>query len=94
MGLSGIYNSPVPHEDGVALVKAAFGAGVTFFDTADAYGPHTNEVLLGKVGNFFSFPLYLIPSAGAILLIHLVGDGWILLQGFEFGCRSKESIEL
>lgn len=67
MGLSGIYNPPVPHEDGVALVKAAFGAGVTFFDTADAYGPHTNEVLLGKVGNFFSFPLYLIPSAGAIL---------------------------
>ncbi|XP_066387108.1 probable aldo-keto reductase 1 [Miscanthus floridulus] len=50
MGLSGIYNSPVPHdhEDGVALVKAAFGAGVTFIDTADAYGPHTNEVLLGK----------------------------------------------
>ncbi|KAF0923676.1 hypothetical protein E2562_006653 [Oryza meyeriana var. granulata] len=48
MGLTGVYNAPVAEEDGVAVVRHAFDAGVTFFDTADAYGPHTNEVLLGK----------------------------------------------
>lgn len=49
MGLTGVYNSPVSEEAGIAIIKHAFGAGITFFDTADAYGPHTNEVLLGKV---------------------------------------------
>uniref|UniRef100_A0A453R816 NADP-dependent oxidoreductase domain-containing protein n=1 Tax=Aegilops tauschii subsp. strangulata TaxID=200361 RepID=A0A453R816_AEGTS len=49
MGLTGVYNDPVPEDAGVAVIRRAFDAGVTFFDTADAYGPHTNEVLLGKV---------------------------------------------
>ncbi|XP_044959065.1 probable aldo-keto reductase 1 [Hordeum vulgare subsp. vulgare] len=49
MGLTGVYNDPVPEDAGVAIIRRAFDAGVTFFDTADAYGPHTNEVLLGKV---------------------------------------------
>ncbi|KAL5231777.1 hypothetical protein ABZP36_030553, partial [Zizania latifolia] len=49
MGLTGVYNAPVSEEDGIAVVRHAFEAGVTFFDTADAYGPHTNEVLIGKV---------------------------------------------
>ncbi|KAF7107794.1 hypothetical protein CFC21_108376 [Triticum aestivum] len=48
MGLTGVYNDPVPEDAGVAVIRRAFDAGVTFFDTADAYGPHTNEVLLGK----------------------------------------------
>jgi len=48
MGLSGVYNSPVANEDGIATIKHAFSKGITFFDTADVYGPHTNEVLLGK----------------------------------------------
>ncbi|XP_020160943.1 perakine reductase isoform X2 [Aegilops tauschii subsp. strangulata] len=50
MGLTGVYNDPVPEDAGVAVIRRAFDAGVTFFDTADAYGPHTNEVLLGKMG--------------------------------------------
>ncbi|PNT67392.1 hypothetical protein BRADI_3g26900v3 [Brachypodium distachyon] len=48
MGLTGVYNAPVPEDAGVAVIRRAFDAGVTFFDTADAYGPHTNEILLGK----------------------------------------------
>ena len=35
-------------EDGVALIRAAVDAGVTFFDTAQIYGPFTNEELVGK----------------------------------------------
>nr|XP_010917618.1 probable aldo-keto reductase 1 [Elaeis guineensis] len=49
MGLTGVYNSPVAEEAGISIIKHAFDEGITFFDTADAYGPHTNEVLLGKV---------------------------------------------
>ncbi|XP_028808321.1 perakine reductase-like [Neltuma alba] len=48
MGLTGIYNAPVPDEVGVSIIKDAFSNGITFFDTSDVYGPHTNEVLLGK----------------------------------------------
>ncbi|KAB2629849.1 perakine reductase-like [Pyrus ussuriensis x Pyrus communis] len=48
MGLSGIYNDPVPEEVGISIIKYAFDKGITFFDTADIYGSHTNEVLIGK----------------------------------------------
>ncbi|CAN6575488.1 unnamed protein product [Malus baccata var. baccata] len=48
MGLTGGYNSPVADEDGIAIIKHAFSKGITFFDTADVYGPHTNEVLVGE----------------------------------------------
>ncbi|KAG6703113.1 hypothetical protein I3842_07G067500 [Carya illinoinensis] len=48
MGLSGAYNSPLSDEDGISVIKYAFSKGITFFDTADIYGPHTNEILLGK----------------------------------------------
>lgn len=49
VGLTGIYNSPVSHEVGCSLIKEAFTKGITFFDTADAYGQnHENEILIGK----------------------------------------------
>ncbi|XP_041018550.1 probable aldo-keto reductase 1 [Juglans microcarpa x Juglans regia] len=48
MGLTGAYNSPLSDEDGISVIKHAFSKGITFFDTADVYGPHTNEILLGK----------------------------------------------
>ncbi|TKY45280.1 aldo-keto reductase 1 [Spatholobus suberectus] len=47
-GLSGAYNDPLPEEDGISVIKHAFSKGITFFDTADFYGPNTNELLLGK----------------------------------------------
>uniref|UniRef100_A0ACD5ZQP9 Uncharacterized protein n=1 Tax=Avena sativa TaxID=4498 RepID=A0ACD5ZQP9_AVESA len=48
MGLTGSYNSPLDDDAGVAVITHAFRRGVTFFDTSDIYGPHTNETLLGK----------------------------------------------
>uniref|UniRef100_A0A2N9EEB0 NADP-dependent oxidoreductase domain-containing protein n=1 Tax=Fagus sylvatica TaxID=28930 RepID=A0A2N9EEB0_FAGSY len=35
-------------EDGISVIKHAFSKGITFFDTADAYGPYSNEILIGK----------------------------------------------
>jgi aryl-alcohol dehydrogenase-like predicted oxidoreductase len=48
MGLTGAYNSPLSDEDGISIIKYAFNKGITFFDTSDFYGPHANEILLGK----------------------------------------------
>jgi aryl-alcohol dehydrogenase-like predicted oxidoreductase len=56
MTLSGTYNSPLSEEDGISVIKHAFSKGITFFDTADAYGPYSNEILIGKVNDTnFSF---------------------------------------
>jgi len=42
MGLSANYGDPVDIEHGVSLIRGAHDQGVTFFDTAEAYGPFTN----------------------------------------------------
>jgi aryl-alcohol dehydrogenase-like predicted oxidoreductase len=47
MGLSFGYGRAVTHAEGLAVIRAAFEGGVTFFDTAEAYGPFTNEELVG-----------------------------------------------
>ncbi len=49
MGMSAYYGTPKPDEEMIELIRYAVNAGVTFLDTADIYGPHTNEVLVGKV---------------------------------------------
>ncbi|EYF08225.1 aldo/keto reductase [Chondromyces apiculatus] len=48
MGLSHGYGNPVDTRSGVALLREAFELGVTFFDTAETYGPFTNEELVGE----------------------------------------------
>jgi aryl-alcohol dehydrogenase-like predicted oxidoreductase len=48
MGLSSAYGPPISREDGIKIIRAAFDRGVTFFDTAEAYGPFLNEELLGE----------------------------------------------
>jgi aryl-alcohol dehydrogenase-like predicted oxidoreductase len=48
MGLSHAYGSPVEKQQGIALIRAAVDRGVTFFDTAEVYGPYTNEELVGE----------------------------------------------
>jgi aryl-alcohol dehydrogenase-like predicted oxidoreductase len=48
MGLSYGYGPAVDKQQGISLIRAAFERGVTFFDTAEAYGPFTNEELVGE----------------------------------------------
>jgi len=48
MGLSFGYGPPVDRQEGISLIRAAVERGVTFFDTAEVYGPFTNEELVGE----------------------------------------------
>ena len=48
MGLSFGYGPAVDKKDGIALIRAAVERGVTFFDTAEVYGPFGNEELVGE----------------------------------------------
>jgi aryl-alcohol dehydrogenase-like predicted oxidoreductase len=48
MGLNFSYGHALADQDSVALIRAAFERGVTFFDTAEVYGPFTNEEIVGE----------------------------------------------
>jgi aryl-alcohol dehydrogenase-like predicted oxidoreductase len=74
MGLSFGLGPATEKQEAVALLRAAFDLGVTFFDTAEAYGPFTNEELVGealapirdKVVIATKFGFALEPKTGAI----------------------------
>lgn len=59
MGMSFAYGLPKDKQEMIALLRAAFDRGVTFFDTAEAYGPFTNEELVGEA---------LVPIRGSIVI--------------------------
>ena len=48
MGMSANYGPPADKQEMIALIRAAVERGVTFFDTAEVYGPFTNEELVGE----------------------------------------------
>ena len=48
MGMSDSYGPPADRQEMIALLRAAVERGVTFFDTAEVYGPFTNEELVGE----------------------------------------------
>jgi aryl-alcohol dehydrogenase-like predicted oxidoreductase len=48
MSISANYGPPAPIDQGIKVIRAAYEKGVTFFDTAEVYGPLTNERLVGE----------------------------------------------
>ena len=48
MGLTGVYGEPMDRQEAIRVVRAAVERGITLFDTAEAYGPFTNEQVLGE----------------------------------------------
>lgn len=56
MSLTPFYGPPKPEPDMIALIGVAAALGVTFFDTSDIYGNHTNEILIGKVSFVYIEP--------------------------------------
>lgn len=48
MSISGNYGPPADRKQGIRVIRDAYERGVTFFDTAEVYGPYTNEELVGE----------------------------------------------
>ena len=48
MGLTSAYGDALPDAEAITLIRAAYELGVTHFDTAEAYGPFANEIVVGK----------------------------------------------
>ena len=48
MGISQSYGVPLEPAEGVKVIRGAFERGITFFDTAQVYGPYTNEEVVGE----------------------------------------------
>jgi aryl-alcohol dehydrogenase-like predicted oxidoreductase len=48
MSISGNYGPPADKTQGIEVIRSAYERGVTFFDTAEVYGPYTNEELVGE----------------------------------------------
>jgi aryl-alcohol dehydrogenase-like predicted oxidoreductase len=59
MGMSFSYGPPMDRQAGISLIRAAVDRGVTLFDTAEVYGPFTNEELVGEA---------LAPSRGKVVI--------------------------
>ena len=79
MGLSSIYGPPVERHDGIEIIRAAVERGVTFFDTAEAYGPFTNEELVGEA---------LAPFRSNVVIATKFGFG-INPDGTRYGLDSR-----
>ena len=48
MEVAGMYNLPIDRQEAVRLIRAAYDRGVTFFDTAEVYGPFLSEEIVGE----------------------------------------------
>jgi len=77
MGLSSGYGPAVDKQAGISLIRAAFERGVTFFDTAEAYGPFTNEELVGEA---------LAPFRSQVVIA--TKFGWKIADGKNVGLDS------
>ncbi|MDO7895977.1 aldo/keto reductase [Pseudomonas citrulli] len=66
MGMSDFYTTGVDEQEAIATLHRAVELGVTLFDTADMYGPHTNEALLGRVLRGKRDGIYLASKFGLV----------------------------
>jgi len=79
MGLAGVYGAAGSRQEAVALLRAAVERGVTLFDTAEAYGPFTNEELVGEA---------LTPLRDRVVIATKFGFG-INPDGTRYGVDSR-----
>ena len=75
MGISFSYATALSKDEGVALIRAAVDRGVTFFDTAEVYGPFTNEEVVGEALRPFRDRASSPPSSASTLISRPVKIG-------------------
>lgn len=79
MGLTGSYGAALDRQEGIRVIRDAVERGVTFFDTAEAYGPFTNEELVGEA---------LAPVRDRVVIATKFGFG-INPDGTRYGLNSR-----
>ena len=79
MGLSSAYGPAADRKDAIAIIRAAVERGVTLFDTAEAYGPFTNEEIVGEA---------LAPVRDRVVIATKFGFG-INPDGSRYGLDSR-----
>src|SRR5881296_2020332 len=79
MGMSYGYGPAADKQEMIALIRKAVEHGVTFFDTAEAYGPFTNEALIGEA---------LAPVRDQVVIATKFGFG-IRGDGTRYGLDSR-----
>jgi len=79
MGLESVYGPGADRREGIAIIRAAVARGVTLFDTAEAYGPFTNEELVGEA---------LAPVRDRVVIATKFGFG-INPDGTRYGLDSR-----
>jgi aryl-alcohol dehydrogenase-like predicted oxidoreductase len=80
MGLSFGYGPAIDKQQGITLIRAAVERGITFFDTAEAYGPYTNEGLVGEA---------LAPFRGQVVIATKFGFKFDPNTGKQVGLDSR-----
>jgi len=80
MGMSAAYGPPADRCEMIALIRHAVEAGVTFFDTAEVYGPFTNEILVGEA---------LAPVRDRVVIATKFGFGVDPVTGARHGLDSR-----
>ena len=80
MGLSSGYGPAVDKREGISLMRSAVERGVTFFDTAEGYGPFTNEELVGEA---------LAPFRGRVVIATKFGIDLYSKTGKQQGLNSR-----
>ncbi len=80
MGLSFGLGPAVDKQSGISLIRAAFDRGITFFDTAEVYGPYSNEELVGEA---------LAPVRDKVVIATKFGFGIDPLTGKQQGLDSR-----
>jgi aryl-alcohol dehydrogenase-like predicted oxidoreductase len=71
MGMSFSYGPPKDKQEMTSLLRAAVERGITFFDTAEVYGPYLNEELVGEVLARFRGQVVIATKSGFDLSPHL-----------------------
>lgn len=81
MGMSAFFGPPKPEPEMIEVIHHAINSGVTFLDTADIYGPHTNEILIGKACDLYGYNQFFSLLAFCNRVLHR----------FELGSNSIEA---
>src|SRR4029453_311067 len=79
MGMSVMYGPPKDKQEMISLIRSAVELGITLFDTAEVYGPFTNEELVGEA---------LAPFRGRVVIATKFGFG-VASNGTRSGLNSR-----